>query len=220
MEGKSARRVLRETARIAFLGLCMYGASDYAFAKEYIAHVQSLSGGRFLFLTNLSLYLTIVAVLVGYVVRIAGARRLECVCKDMLAVAFSLEGVVTALFWMLMLIDPMLVKNKEFYEKGLRIGIVKELSLHLFPLLLLTVDQADVRLRRRMQCIWMIFAFGVLYFMHIWFHAMRNSTWVYPIFDKMNMPYRMLFIFMAACVSTMFYFCLLGLNSLTHRSFK
>lgn len=211
------KRVVMEIAKAGLLGLCIYGAIDcYSVPKEYVALIRATPGGRMIYLTNLSLYLTILAVLVGYLVKFADARRLSCVYRDLLALSFSLEGVVTSMFWTLMSIDPTLVKNKKLHEEGIATSFVTEIAQHLAPLLLLSVDQVCVKLRKKRQCIYSIIGFSTLYFLAIWFFATKNDgKWVYPILNKVNMFPRILFVSLGTCIGICFYFCLLRLNRLT-----
>lgn len=217
MEGKTARNILKEVVKLGFWGMCIYGATDYSAPKEYIDKVNSVTGGRFLYLTNLALYLTILAVLFGYLVKVGGLRRLECFYKDLLALAFSVEGIVTSLYWALIAIDPVLVKDRELYERGIKISLAKDLSQHVIPFLTLLIDQVDTRLRRKNQCVYLVLGFCAVYFLHIWFFSTKNGDkWVYPILNKMTMPYRIMFVMLGAFIGVIFYLGLIGMNSLTH----
>lgn len=210
------RGFVKEGTKLVFLGMCVYGATDYCLPKEYASCVKS--GKRLLYLTNLSLYLTILTLVLSYMVKRFGMKRLNCLYRDVLALSFSLEGIVTSLFWALISIDPVLVKNKELYDKGVRVSLLTEVSQHVVPIVLLAIDQGDVKLRKRRQCIYSIFVFSLLYFLSIWLYSTRSGgRWVYPVLNKMNMACRILFVTTAAVIGSLFYFCLLGINRLMYK---
>ncbi|CAD26250.1 hypothetical protein [Encephalitozoon cuniculi GB-M1] len=218
MEKRRTRVILKEALKIAFLGLCIYGTLDYAFQKETIEMIRSNSGGKFLYLTFISLHLTIISTILGYLIEVGLGKRLEHIYKDLLALSFSLEGIVTILFWTLYWTKPTLLKNKTLYESGIQESFLTEISQHLIPLLLLLICQADVKLQRKKRCICFIFGFGTLYFLEIWYFSTKNDKkWAYPMFNKMAMVYRILFIFAACLIGVASYMCLLEINSLAHQ---
>lgn len=129
---------MKEIIRLGLLGSCVYVSTDYAFPKSHMDYIKSLSGGRFLYLTNLGLYLTIFTVVLGYIVRLGNITGLESSYKVFLSSSFSLEGVLTIMFWTLLRIDPVLIKNEESDDDSLRVSFLIDICQHLIPFILLS----------------------------------------------------------------------------------
>ncbi|AFN82715.1 hypothetical protein EROM_030940 [Encephalitozoon romaleae SJ-2008] len=221
MEKRKTRSVLKEALKLVFLGFCVYATTDFSLPPEIVEMSNATSGGKFVYLTIITLYLTIISTVLGYISKTRVGKRLEEIYKDMLAVTFSLEGIVTTLFWSLYFINPTLLKNKSLYKRGIRESFLTELSAHLFPIILLLICQADVRLQKRKRCIYFIFGFGALYFLEIcYFSFVNNGKWAYPIFRKMGWVQRILFVLIACFIGTLFYMGLLATNSLIYQEYE
>ncbi|ADM11239.1 uncharacterized protein Eint_030950 [Encephalitozoon intestinalis ATCC 50506] len=220
MEKEKIKRMLKEILKVTLLGFCVYGTLDYALPEQVVQSINRTSGGKFVYLTVLSLYLTIITTVIGYLTRTKVGKSLETTYKDLLALSFSLEGIVTLLFWILYFINPTLLKSRKLYSEGIQESLLTELSQHLFPLLLLLICQIDVRLKKRKRCISFVFGFGILYFLETWYFYTVDGKWPYPIFKKMNTIGRILFIFMACLIGTGCYLGLLGVNDLVHGKYE
>lgn len=220
MEKRKIRSALKEVSKVVLLGLCVYATMDISLPPKIAEVMNKDSGGKFLYLTIITLYLTIISTVLGYISKTKVGKKLEEIYKDMLAVSFSLEGIVTTLFWTLYFINPTLLKGRKLYDQGIRESFLTELSAHLFPIILLLICQTDVRLRKRRRCIYFIFGFGALYFLEICYFSTVNKKWVYPIFKQMNKVQRTLFILVACLIGTGFYMGLLATNSLIHQKYE
>lgn len=217
-------KVLGEAMKLLLLGTSIYGSLDCALPKEVVSEMKESAGGRFIYLTSLSLYLTITSAILGYLTRILGyltnlksVKMLALVYRELLALSFSLEGIVTMMFWTLYSINPGFVRSKKLHSQGIRISLLTELSQHLFPLLLLLVCQAQTVIKKTRRCLYFLFAFGTGYFLNIWFFSTINGRWPYPFMNKISMPLRILVIAMGCLVGTVFCYVLLAINRLIHQ---
>lgn len=111
MEKSRIKPTLKEVLKLLLLGFCVYAAMDCSHTSAVLGAASAFTAGKFISFTFLSLYLTIISTVLGYIVKTKAGKKLEAVYKDMLAVTFSLEGIVTVLFWSLYVTDSLLGKS-------------------------------------------------------------------------------------------------------------
>lgn len=205
--------VIRESVKLPLLGLCIYTTTDYAYPKKHMEYIRSLHGGRMLYLTNIAQYLTILTAALGYLVKMAIMEALTPYYKAVLPVSTTMEGLLTCMFWTLLFIDPKLIKGVESPDPKDRVSLVTDISLHLVPLILLLIDQMDVKLEWNPWCVLYILVLGASYFLHLWYHSRKNGKWEYPILNNMSMSRRILFFVVAVLLGILFYIVLLKINA-------
>ncbi|KAM0672624.1 hypothetical protein CWI42_030980 [Ordospora colligata] len=207
-------RILKELTRILLLAACAYGTLDRALPEGFRNIAYAAPGARFIYLTNLSLYLTIASVVLGYTIRAlkATSARLCILYKDLIAVSFSIEGVVTSMFWTLYAINPMLLRSKVLLSKELSISLTTDICQHFLPFVLMFVEQSDTVLVKRKGCAYAILALGTLYLTGIWMYSSVYGVWAYPILRKSGAAIRIMLIYMGCILGVMFYMCLVRIN--------
>lgn len=180
----------REIFKSILFLMCIYGTTDYAQAQENVDLSNKLAGRNHIYFTHLSLYMTIMTLFLSYLVKHFGISSVMEIYRDSLSVTLPMEGLVTTMFWVLNIIDPTLLKNRDLYLAGVRTPVMGELSIHLLPLILLLADQVGVGIHERRRHYWMFGFFSVLYFMTIYYCQKLNRCWAYPFLDEMPMVMR------------------------------
>lgn len=205
---------LNEVLKGVLLVLCVYGTTDYAQAKESVDLSNRLAGGNHIYLTHLSLYMTITTLALSYCVKHFKVSGIEEVYRDFLAVTLPMEGLVTTVFWMLNWIDPTMLKNRDLYIAGVRTPLIGELSLHLLPLILLLADQAGVHIQEKTRHYLIFVLFAAIYFVVIHYFQQLNKCWVYPFLDNVSMPTRVALIAMVTLLVLAYYKLFLKLSTI------
>ncbi|ELA42518.1 uncharacterized protein VICG_00270, partial [Vittaforma corneae ATCC 50505] len=142
---KIKKRMIFMTKVILFI-ICCYAVTPYSNNPKQREYKHTYSDLKFLYFTNQSLYFTVLTVAVGFIYRLK--PRLFEFYNTLLPVALTFEIVVTGVFWSLYFVDKKLIVNTNFLKPGYETPILTELGLHLFPLILLILDQVDVKLRQ------------------------------------------------------------------------
>ncbi|CAD26249.1 hypothetical protein [Encephalitozoon cuniculi GB-M1] len=203
---------LREIFKGTLLILCIYATTDYAYPKEWADLANKLAGGNHIYFTRLSLYMTIMTLVLSYCVKYFGVSSIREVYRDSLSIALPMEGLVTTVFWILNTIDPTLLKDRELYMAGVRTPLVSELSLHLLPLVLLLIDQVGVNIYERKRHYWVFGFFGVIYFGIIHHFQRINNSWVYPFLGYVLLPMRIILAAVATLLVMVYYRFFVGLS--------
>ncbi|KAF9764843.1 UPF0641 membrane protein [Nosema granulosis] len=172
--------------RSLLLSLCIYGCLDYCLPQEIRDYIASVHGGKYLYLTNMCLYFTVGTLVVGMSVRYFSCKGLVVSYINLVSVVLPLELLVTVLFWTLFLIDPTLVRDKDLYEQGVRVDLLSDLSMHLFPFIALLLEQYDIKIVREKSHVLFFSIFCVFYFLLCLAFSRANGFWVYPILDKLS----------------------------------
>ncbi|KAH9411754.1 hypothetical protein HK407_03g05040 [Ordospora pajunii] len=219
MNAARPRRIFKELIRMLLLAACAYGSLDRALPEGFRNIVYATPGARFIYLTNISLYLTIASVVLGYAIRAlkTTSAHICLLYKDMLAVSFSIEGVVTSMFWTLCAINPMLLRSKALLSKERSISLTTDICQHLLPFVLLLVEQTGTVLVKRRGCMYAIFALGTIYLAGIWLYSAVYGVWAYPIFRKSSTVGRILLVSIGCMLGGMFYTCLVKINRFMHK---
>lgn len=140
--------------KILLFSICCYVITPYSDNPKQKEHEHSYSDLGFLYFTNQSLYFTVLTVAIGFIYNFNS--KLFELYNTLLPISLTFEIVVTGLFWGLYFIDKKLIVNANFLKPGYETPILTELGLHLFPLILLILDQIDVELRRtKLQSLFM-----------------------------------------------------------------
>ncbi|ADM11238.1 uncharacterized protein Eint_030940 [Encephalitozoon intestinalis ATCC 50506] len=205
MESSSRLLASKEIFKIILFVLCIYGATDYSQPKEWVKFIDKLAGRSHIYITQISLYMTIMTLSLSYCVKHFGASRIKEVYRDFLSITLPLEGLVTTVFWTLNAIDPTLLKNKDLYMAGVRTPLISEMSIHLFPFILLLIDQVGVNIYGARRHYWTFAIFGFVYFMVIHYFQRLNNSWVYPFLGYMSISMRMALVAAATLLVFAYY---------------
>ncbi|KAI9247051.1 FAR-17a/AIG1-like protein-domain-containing protein [Sporodiniella umbellata] len=93
-------------------------------------------------------------------------------------IATPLEGLISVLYWSLLMLDPKLLMPEDMPPISLDV----DFALHLFPALFLWLDflMFDIHFVRSQAHILVIAAFTVFYFVWSWYCYSINGMWPYP----------------------------------------
>ncbi|KAG1055785.1 hypothetical protein G6F43_002277 [Rhizopus delemar] len=97
-------------------------------------------------------------------------------------IATPLEGLISVLYWSMILIDPRLLIPDELP----RIPLILDFSLHLFPAVFLWIDflMFDIEFVRSKAHIILIAVFTLCYFVWSWYCQSVNGYWPYPFLGE------------------------------------
>ncbi|KHN70083.1 hypothetical protein CWI42_030990 [Ordospora colligata] len=180
MASKRYFQMLTEILKGVLLLLCVYGASDYSQTKENIDLSNRIIGGNHVYLTYISLYMTIITLFLSYLVKHFGFSSIKSIYRDALAITLPIEALVTSVFWTLNAIDPTLLKDKDLYSAGIRTPLISELSIHLVPMVLLLADQFGTEIKHKNHHYHALIIIPLVYLFIIHYVYWANSYWIYP----------------------------------------
>ncbi|KAK6089932.1 hypothetical protein P3W45_001135 [Vairimorpha bombi] len=169
---------------------CIYGTTDYCLPKEVVDLQKTLYGSKYIYLTNICLYLTVLCLIMGYMVRYKEMSFIKNIYKHSITVMLPLNGLVSILFWVLYSIDPTLLRDKDLYCQGVRISLFTDLCVHLFPFLSLINEIRGLKITRHRSHLKFYVYFTILYYIVCLYFSKLNGIWVYPIMGKINTFYR------------------------------
>lgn len=93
-----------------------------------------------------------------------------------------MEGLISVLYWSMILIDPRLLIPDELP----RIPLILDFTLHLFPAVFLWIDflMFDIEFVRSKAHIILIAVFTLCYFVWSWYCQSVNGYWPYPFLGE------------------------------------
>lgn len=179
-----------QVIRIFLFISCMYGTTDYCLPKEVVNLQKTLYGSKYIYLTNICLYLTVLCLIMGYMVRYKEMSFIKNIYKHSVTVMLPLNGLVSILFWVLYSIDPTLLRDKDLHDQGVRISVFTDLCVHLFPFLSLIIEIRGLKVNRQRSHLIFYGYFTILYYILCLYFSTLNGIWVYPIMGKIDTFYR------------------------------
>jgi hypothetical protein len=132
--------------KVSLFIICCYCCTDYSNNPKQLEYIHTYSDVKFLYFTNQSLYFTVFTLIISFI----DSYRLHIseIYNILLPISITLETIVTAMFWSLYFIDRKLIVNKNFLRAGYETPLLTELGVHLFPLILLIIDQIGKRFEK------------------------------------------------------------------------
>lgn len=158
---------------------------------------------EFLHFTNISLIYTIFCVFIGLIKDWSPA--FNQLYKFILPTSIVLEMMVTLLFWSLFLINPGLVKCTSFRHDGSILSYSGEFPKHLFPLVILLMEQCGMDLRKAWEHRIFLIFFSIAYFILAETLIIRESNYLYPFLRHFTLRGRTLFFTATMITSIVFY---------------
>ncbi|KAF1801631.1 FAR-17a/AIG1-like protein [Mucor lusitanicus] len=106
-------------------------------------------------------------------------------------IATPLEGLISVMYWSMILIDPHLLIPKDMPG----IPLLLDCTLHLFPAVFLWIDflAFEVDFKRSNAHVGVIYAFAAFYFCWSWYCYQVNGFWAYPFLAEFSLPMRVAF---------------------------
>lgn len=173
------------TKLILFL-ISLYSVTPYVRNVNQLNYIHLYSNMEWLYFTHISLYLSLFTVTVGFIHRFY--KNLFPLYNTLIPIAMSFEFIVTFTFWILYAIDPALILNKFSLIPGNENPFIQELGQHLFPLVLLVVDQVGIDVKST----WFLFPLQILLLL-VWLLVIKmvgdvKGKFIYPWMNKPMPP--------------------------------
>lgn len=149
------RSRLLDVLRIILFSICLYSLTPWAENQNMAKHTHTYSNWKMFYFTNQSALLSLVTVAFGFIYR----YRSKCfkIYNTILPTAIAFETFLVTAFWYLYFKYPTALINKKATLPGFETPLLTELGLHLFPLVLLLIDQIDFRIEKtKMQTRYLI----------------------------------------------------------------
>lgn len=151
----SHKTYILNTLRIILSTICLYSLTPWAENQNMLKHRHTYSNLKMLYFTNQSACLSLIAVGFGFIYRYKS--KYFQIYNTILPTAIAFETFLVSIFWPLYFKIPSAVMNKKATMPGFETPILTELGLHLFPFILLIVDQIDFKIKRtRVQSVYLI----------------------------------------------------------------
>jgi hypothetical protein len=172
--------------------LVLYALSPYSHNPKQDLFIHSYSDCQWLYFTILSVYLTLLTVSIGFIFRLTKVYFIQYNSKifsfynNLLPMAITFEIIVTITFWSLYLIDPELIVNKNNLIPGNETPFLEEMGKHAVPIILLLLDQMDVKVIYSSYQNIIQLGFGLIYYGVITVFAKRKGTYLYPFLNLIN----------------------------------
>ncbi|CAO1635493.1 unnamed protein product [Parajaminaea phylloscopi] len=192
------------------LASCSFAFSQFHELEQLAGiDLSSQFGGHYQFLTNISLVLTFVTLLLGMTRAVSPSLPLTRELKTVAtAITMPIEVIVSLLYWTVLAIDPtLLIPSREvpdplnpgqFVTETVRLPLLTDLCMHAFPAILLSVDylafSAPLPLRRpnilSSWPIWTSIISTISYCLWAEVCKAHNGQYPYPLLSVLSTTHR------------------------------
>ncbi|OBZ87677.1 hypothetical protein A0J61_04277 [Choanephora cucurbitarum] len=147
-------------------------------------------GGQYQYLTILGLTTATVAFALK-IVRNFYPKFSDTIHEVVTNIATPLEGVISVLYWSMMLLDPHLIIPKDIPSPPLLL----DFTLHLFPAIFLWIDFLvfNAEFKRSSRHVGVIYGFAAFYYVWSWYCQTVNGYWPYPFLGDFTLVMRTAF---------------------------
>ncbi len=165
----------------------------------------------FFFFTNIALTYTIICIFIGMCKRFN--PLLNCIHLFISITGFILEILVTISFWILYFIDPKLVKG-DFEHNNITCSLViQEFPKHLIPLILLFLENLNIKHRRSFYHFMFFLFFSFIYFLINEIYAICKLDFLYPFLNYFSPLQRFCFFLLMFGLSISSYIIVLFIKN-------
>lgn len=169
---------------------------------------EILSKNEYFYFTNLGLFLTITCVVIGLIKSFFAQNNiLKKFYSFLIPISIVLEICVTIVFWLIFFIDPKLVKEDYCNLDG-KIDLYSyfsEFPKHLFPLIILILEQSGIVFKRDLNHRIFFIVFSICYCSFSEFLIRKHKNYLYPFFKKMNFLGRLTIFSIISICCILFY---------------
>ncbi|KAI8095305.1 FAR-17a/AIG1-like protein-domain-containing protein [Thamnidium elegans] len=170
-------------------------------------------GGQFQYLTIIGLTIATTSLVVRIINLLTGF--LKPVYETLSAIATPVEGLISILYWPIVLYDRTLL-----LPEGLEydLPLILDLSIHLIPTIVCWIDLLvyNKDFKRSPTHILAIYIFGLSYFYWANLCFENNGYWVYPLLGKFGDMQRAFFFLFCSWGGALIYKAILKAHSLIH----
>lgn len=128
--------------KLGLYAVCFYSATPYSDNPVQAAYRHKYYEIMPIYFTRQSLYLTLVTGLFSFLN--LNSPQMYLPYSILLPTTLINEFVLTLGFWFLFTYKPSLIVHRRFLKDPMRTPFIQEMGLHLFPLIFLILDQADI----------------------------------------------------------------------------
>lgn len=189
--------------RSALLILCILSFFDYIENSKFIQNCAEYATYKYLLLTKISLFFTLLSSTSGLLKRITGINSKPHVF--LLAISSCLQTIVFILFWGLMFFDKKLVVDHKAIQQKTEASLWNRLCSHAFPFILSYLNMHEMSLNYSGNHIAFFIIFTILYFLATSFYSWYFNRDVYPLLSKINIIQKLFVFFGVAVVSIIIY---------------
>lgn len=187
--------------KVILLAIIIYSATSYAENPNQLAiKIQrGVVDTKFLFWTHQSLLATVITVSLGFIRRLTRNRWVGKVYFTLLPIAFTMELVVVCMFWPLYFLKPELIISRQFLQPYYKTYLLTELGQHLFPFVLITLDQWGVIIRKHVLQTFLQIAHFSVWAAFVFASGSKRGRYIYPFLNKITSLGGIIFTFFLVC---------------------
>ncbi|KAI8142188.1 FAR-17a/AIG1-like protein [Fennellomyces sp. T-0311] len=193
----------KDYARL-LLNIIGLASNGYGFSFVLTAFPAEIGyGGIFQFLTIIGLTLATVTFALK-VIRFLIPGALGAVYKSIAYIATPMEGLISLLYWPMILYSKDLLQHEEI---PFVLPLPLDMSLHLWPAVLLWIDFLvfDVDFQRSKLHVGAIYVFTIFYLGWTSYCFARNGFWAYPFLSEFSTMGRATFFMLCGNVCVVMY---------------
>lgn len=183
---KNSKELIEVLKKILFI-ICIYAATPFSVNINQRNYIYTYSKLTWVFLSNLSLYLTIFTVSIYYIYRYFNKNiKLRKLLNNILPTVLTFEIIVTLIFWTLYFYDEKLLINKKFLQPGFTTPLLSQLGIHLFPFVLLFFVQNDIKINKTKEQQIVFFGTLLSWLTALIYFGESKGKYAYPIFNYLR----------------------------------
>jgi len=196
--------------KLLLLGCLIYGCLPFSVNPNQRASARLFDYLEYFYFTNIALYATIIIITLGMVARYT--RKFVSVYERSLSLVASANMITSFVFWTLYFINKSLIVGEKALEPGCETYLLTELSIHLFPLILVLVEQLDLSLHHKANNIYFFILFNILFMIDNQVFKILTGKNLYGFLNHMSVVWLVAFHIGITILSISFYFLYLAVN--------
>lgn len=153
---------------------------DYIRKYMFLTHIG-------LAFTSLTLALTVCLTLANKKYSNGYLKKLHSLREALLILTFPLEGLILSLFWPLFFLNPSLVVDNSLYGRGVKVSLLTNLCMHLFPFFFLLPEFMHGKVKDRRRHYFYFFTFTFVYVLILHLHNYCYGVWPYGVIKAVGM---------------------------------
>lgn len=177
------KQTLLKLLKFGLFVLCIYSVTRFGENPNQRECCHMYSGFYYLYFTFQNVYLATFTAILGFVYRHSSEKIRKTVFSaynTVLPVSTVLSFGVTVVFWSLFFYDKKLIIFWKYTEPGYETYMLTELGQHLFPLLLLFLEQIDIKITQTPYQVYFMMLYLITYGIVIKIFAMNLGKYIYP----------------------------------------
>jgi len=177
------KQIFLKLLKFALFVVCIYSVTRFGENPNQRECCHMYSGLYYLYFTFQNVYLAIFTAILGFIYRNSGEKSKKTVFSaynTVLPVSIVLSFGVTIVFWSLFFYNKKLIIFWKYTEPGYETYMLTELGQHLFPLLLLLLEQIDIKITQTPYQVYFMMLYLIAYGIAIKIFEMNLGKYIYP----------------------------------------